>query len=100
MLSNKKSPATIRIKHNIPEAIKLSIEITHDGWFLVRSPELPGLITQARDAKELLEMVNDAILTYFDVPEKEADKIFDQILIEGEGTILQRKQREKVLAFG
>ncbi|MEK6953093.1 MAG: type II toxin-antitoxin system HicB family antitoxin, partial [Nanoarchaeota archaeon] len=67
-LFKKENPRAVKTKYNIPKTIKLSTEITPDGWFLVTSPELPGLITQARTAKELLEMVNDAILTYYDVP--------------------------------
>lgn len=96
-LFKKEDFRTIKAKYNIPEVIKLSTEITPDGWFLVTSPELPGLITQARTAKELLEMVNDAILTYYDVPKKEAKEVFDCIKIDGYGTILSKKAG-KVLA--
>lgn len=81
------NPELIREKYNIPQNIKLNIELTKDGWFVAASPDLPGLIAQARNAKELLEMVNDAILTYFDVPKKESDFVFDTINIAGHGTI-------------
>lgn len=93
--SSKKDPFQVRKEYNIPTKVQLSIQITPDGWFLVTSPELPGLITQARNAKELLEMVNDAILTYFDVPKKEADEIFNFVNIDGYGSISRKD--EKVL---
>lgn len=92
--SKKESPQVVKAKYNIPDKIKLSIEITRDGWFLVTSPELPGFVTQARNAKELLEMVNDGILTYFDVPKREAKEIFDVINIDGHGTIMSKKVKK------
>lgn len=93
----KENPVIIKERYNIPDKVRLSFELTKDGWFLVTSPDLPGLITQARDQKELLEMVNDAILTYFDVPENECSEVFDKIHLEGFGAILSEKAK-KVLA--
>lgn len=55
-----------------------------DGWFCASSPDLPGLVTQARSQKELVEMVNDAVLCYFDVPRREADIIYDKIIFGGQ----------------
>lgn len=91
LFNKKKTSAEIKREYGIPDKINLSIEITSDGWFLVTSPELPGLTTQARNAKELIVMVNDAILTYFDVPKREAKEIFNVISIDGHGTILSKK---------
>ena len=97
LFTKQKTPAEIKKKYGIPDKINLSFEITADGWFLVTSPELPGLITQARNAKELIIMVNDAILTYFDVPKREANEIFNVISIDGHGTILSKKAaKEKI----
>lgn len=86
----KKDSRTIKAKYNIPDEIKLNYQVK-DGWFLISSPDLPGLVTQARTAKELLEMVNDAILTYYDVPKKEAKEVFDMIKLDGHGVILSKK---------
>ncbi|MEK7651938.1 MAG: type II toxin-antitoxin system HicB family antitoxin [Patescibacteria group bacterium] len=61
----------------------LQIRLTKDGWFVASVPELPGLITQAQTQHELLDMVNDAVLTYFDVPKRQADIIYDQLNIQG-----------------
>lgn len=76
-----KNASEIMQKYHIPEKINLQIELTPDGWFCASSPDLPGLVTQARSQQELVEMVNDAVLTYFDVPRREADIIFDKIIV-------------------
>ncbi len=91
LFKKPKEPAEIKKLYNIPETIHLNIRIDN-GWFLVSSNELPGLITQARTAEELLEMVNDAILTYYDVPKREAKEVFDTVDIEGLGTITSKKK--------
>ena len=62
--------ALIKEKYNIPGSIKLDLSLTEKGWIVATSPDLPGLITQAKSGKELFEMVNDAVLTYFNVPEQ------------------------------
>ena len=48
--------------------------------------ELPGLITEAKNGKDLLEKFNDAVLTYYDVPKKEGDLGHNQLNIDGYGT--------------
>ncbi len=63
----------------MPESINFTIRLTPDGWFVVKVPELPGLITEANNHQGLLEMMNDALLTYYDVPRKEADIVYDRI---------------------
>ena len=75
------NPVLLKRKYGIPDSVDLNIRLTSDGWFVVTSPALPGLVTQARNQEELIEMVNDAILTYFDVPKIEADAIYDQLNI-------------------
>jgi len=83
----KKDSGKIRLDYGIPEDIRLSIRLTDDGYFVVTAPDLPGLITQARNGKELLDMVNDAVLTYFDVPKSVANTAFNTINIDGYGKI-------------
>ena len=85
------SPEEIKHKYHLPENLNLNIELTKDGWYVVESPDLPGLITQARNRQELLDMVNDAVLTYFDVPKREADYIYDELRI---GTEVVRYQAQ------
>lgn len=84
-------PVDIKQKYHLPDSISLNIELTKDGWYVADSPDLPGLFTQARNQKELLNMINDAVLTYFDVPKQEADYIYDQIKIGGQTIRYQAK---------
>src|SRR3989344_9463681 len=78
-----KNPQELIAKYNIPRTLNLQIRFTQDGWFVATVPELPGLITQARSQEELLDMFNDAVLTYFDVPKREADIVYDRLNMEG-----------------
>ena len=81
-----RNPEEIKRAYGIPESLNINIRISGDGWFVVTSTDLPGLITQARNHQELVEMINDAVLSYFDVPRKEADIIYDRLNI-GDQTI-------------
>jgi len=81
------NPEEIKRKYGIPNELNLKIKMTADGWFVVTSDDLPGLVTQARNHKELIEMFNDAVLTYYDVPKKEATIVFDQLTVDGYGVI-------------
>ena len=78
-----KNPRAIKREYGLPENININVRLT-DGWFIVSSPELPGLITQARNQQELIEMINDAVLTYFDVPKREADIVYDRFTVGDE----------------
>ena len=81
------NPREIKRKYGIPDQLNWSIEITNDGWFIAECKDLPGLFTQARSKEELLEMVNDAVLTYFGVPKKESDYIFNEFRLPNNETI-------------
>lgn len=76
-----KPSAEVLRKYRIPANLNLHIQLTPDGWFCASVPELPGLVTQARSQQELVVMINDAVLTYFDVPRREADIIYDKITV-------------------
>jgi predicted RNase H-like HicB family nuclease len=78
-----KEPNEIIREYNVPRVLNLQIRLTNDGWFVATVPELPGLITQAQSQQELLHMVNDAVLTYFDVPKRDADIVYDKMNING-----------------
>jgi len=56
-------------KELMPEKVTLDIHKTEEG-FWAKVKELPHCYTQAKDFIELIEMVNDSIYTYLDVPEK------------------------------
>ncbi len=51
---------------------KLSVEIhrAQESGFWAKVRELPGCNTQGDDFIDLIEMINDAVFTYFDVPQK------------------------------
>jgi len=78
-----KNPAELVEQYHIPRTLNLQIRFTEDGWFVATVPELPGLLTQARSQEELLDMINDAVLTYFDVPKREADFVYDKLSVQG-----------------
>jgi predicted RNase H-like HicB family nuclease len=82
-----KSFGYIYKKYNIPRSIDFKFEIKNGGWFVATSPDLPGLITEAKNPQDLLVMLNDAILTYYDVPKRDADYIHNSLKLEGGGTV-------------
>jgi hypothetical protein len=71
-------PAEIKQRYGLPSDIALQVRVLPNGWLAVSSPQLPGLVTQAQSQSELVEMVNDAVLTYYGVPRREADIIYDR----------------------
>ena len=80
MLSiQNQDPALVKRGYGIPDKINLNVRVTPNGWLVATSAELPGLVTQAKNQEELIVMINDAVLAYFDVPKKDADMIYDQL---------------------
>lgn len=77
--SSARDPEEVRRAYGIPDNITFHFEARADGWMVITSDQLPGLVTEGRDFQELLEMFNDAVLTYFDVPRRDADIIFPAI---------------------
>lgn len=63
------------IKYNLPRKIEVIVQRAKEGGFVVEFPTLPGCFTQASNLSELDQRVTDAILTYFDIPRKDANKI-------------------------
>lgn len=53
----------------MPNQLTLDIHKTEEG-FWAKIKELPHCYTQAKDFFELIEMVNDSIYTYLDIPDK------------------------------
>lgn len=87
-----KNSANIAEKYNIPSHIRFHFESTKDGWIVATSEDLPGFITEARNPHELLRMINDGILTYFDVPKRVGDIVHDAMTIDGYGTVSLKVQ--------
>ncbi len=62
-----------RMRALFPSEILVCIERSAEGGFCAEIKTFPGCFTQADDFSELIEMVNDAILTYFEIPQKYVD---------------------------
>lgn len=65
----------IKNKYKLPEVILVETQKSDKGGFTVVFPEYPGCITYAEHVGELIDVVNDAILTYFEVPREEANSV-------------------------
>jgi predicted RNase H-like HicB family nuclease len=94
LLFPQKNPNAVRSEHNIPDTIGWSIQLTKDG-LVATSKDLPGLVTNAKNPEELLEMMNDAVLEYFNVSKFDSDYIFDSLNLEGKGTIYLKNAEAK-----
>lgn len=88
----RKNPQVIREKYSLPRDLRLKIQLTPKG-LVATCDDLPGFVTNAKDPQQLLEMVNDGILEYFDVPKREADFVYDHLNLEGFGHVYLKKQR-------
>lgn len=85
------NPLEIKQEYKLPESINFSLRLTPDGWFVLTMPDHPGLITEANSHQGLLEMMNDAVLSYYDVPKRKADIVYDHMNI-GDTTIQYQGQ--------
>ena len=88
----QKNPVDIKKKYGIPDKLDWTIELTSDGLFVAECKEIPGIYTQAQSKKELLDMVNDAVLTYFGVPKRESDYIYNEFRLAGNEIIRYEAQ--------
>ena len=61
-------------KYNFPNQIKVQIKKNKYG-FTASLPDYPGCITRGDSLNDLIENVNDAFLTYLEIPREEASKI-------------------------
>ena len=75
ILKNKKIVSRkITFDYGIPQNIHFNFEDVGNGYIVVTSPDLPGFITQTKkNNKKLPEILSDAILYYFDVPNNKGD---------------------------
>lgn len=90
----QKNPHYIKDKYNIPDRIDWNIRLSEKG-LIATSKDLPGLVTNASNPVELLEMMNDAILEYFNVPKLDSDYVFDKLDLEGHGEVYLKQAKEK-----
>lgn len=85
LLFPKKSSVELAKLYNIPSQIRFDFETTTEGWIVATSPDLPGFITEAKSVRELAAMINDGILTYFDVPQRVARRLDGTFTVDGHG---------------
>jgi len=53
-----------------PREINVSVSRSEGGIFLARVNTFKGIVTEGKTFIELMEMINDAVRTYFEIPEK------------------------------
>ncbi len=71
MKLNQKDIKKIReFRALFPNELTVRAERSQDGGFVAEIIDFPGCFTEAENFSELIEMVNNAIKTYFDIPEK------------------------------
>lgn len=54
----------------LPRTLSVDVHRAEEGGFWAKIKALPGCNTQGEDFIDLVDMINDAVLTYFDVPQK------------------------------
>ena len=69
-LTKKENIEINRLRGLFPGVISVNVERSQDGGFFAEVKNFPGCFTEANTFSELIEMVNDAVKTYFDVPDK------------------------------
>ena len=65
----KKIEELIKYQAKFPDKLEVQITKSDDFGYAIKILNLPGCFTQVENPEELLIMVNDAVYTYFDVPE-------------------------------
>lgn len=71
-LSPEATKEIYRLRSLFPKEIEVRIRRSEDGGFFAEVLTFPGVVTEADTFSELIEMVNDAVISYFEVPEKYA----------------------------
>ena len=59
-----------RLRKLFPEEITVRIHRSIDGGFCAEILAYPGCFTEGDTFSELIEMINDGVMTYFEIPEK------------------------------
>jgi hypothetical protein len=90
----QKHPEQVKREYNIPDKIDWEIQLNEHG-LIATSKSLPGLVTNASNPEELLEMMNDAVLEYFNVSKLESDFVFDTLNLAGQGTVALKQAKEQ-----
>lgn len=84
----------------LPESLDVNLKKSEDGGYVAIVDNLPGCITQAETGQELFGMVNDAALTYLQIPEEYHPYLRPYLPPEGVREELKIKIPEKYLREG
>lgn len=69
-IGKKQSLEINKLRGHFPKHITVRVERSQDGGFYAEVKSFPGCVTEADTFSELIEMVNDAVKTYFEIPEQ------------------------------
>lgn len=71
ILLNKKNIQEIdRLRAQFPKELRVHIERSQNGKFIAEVLNFKGCITEADTFVDLIGMVNDAVYTYFEIPQR------------------------------
>ena len=70
-----KTKSMASYKKLLPLKLTVQINKSDDGGLWAKINELPNCYTQADDFPELIEMINDAVYLYFDIPAGHKSKL-------------------------
>ena len=69
-LTQKQKKEVNRLQSLFPNEISVNADVSKDGGFYADILTFPGCHTQGDTLSELIDMINDCMYTYFEVPEK------------------------------
>jgi len=67
--NRKQSLEINKLRGLFPKSVTVRVERSKDGGFHAEIKSFPGCVTEADTFSELIEMINDAVKTYFEIPE-------------------------------
>ncbi|MCL4406172.1 MAG: type II toxin-antitoxin system HicB family antitoxin [Patescibacteria group bacterium] len=56
-------------KWRLPQELQVSLKKSADGGYIAFVDNVPGCVTQAETGQDLFTQVNDALYTYYEIPE-------------------------------
>jgi predicted RNase H-like HicB family nuclease len=59
-----------RLKGLFPDELTVYVRASEDGGLVCEIKTFPGCFTQGENLFELVQMINDAVYTYLDIPQK------------------------------
>ena len=69
-LTSQDKKEIMKLRTLFPEKITVGVRRSEDGGFYAEILLCPGCFTEGDTFSELIEMVNDAMMTYLEVPER------------------------------